>query len=83
MSSCEIAHCQSYANYNPIDRELRRRIFWLMMGGDKSKAVLMGRCPIASDALYTNVALPSLMYVASRHIQLMLQASEHRIVLME
>jgi hypothetical protein len=31
---------QSYASYSPIEREMRRRIFWLVFGGDQTLAVM-------------------------------------------
>lgn len=34
---------ESYHFLNPIEREMRRRIFFLLFGADKSEAVLLGR----------------------------------------
>ncbi|KAF8312542.1 hypothetical protein DL93DRAFT_2114966, partial [Clavulina sp. PMI_390] len=33
----------SYANLDPIETEIRRRVFWLLFGADKSMAILLGR----------------------------------------
>lgn len=58
---CGIASSQqSYAALTPIDREIRRRVFWLGIGGDKSAAVLEGISPIASESSVATVKLPSL-----------------------
>ncbi|KAF8339604.1 fungal-specific transcription factor domain-containing protein [Cantharellus anzutake] len=33
----------SYENLDPIEAEIRRRVFWLLFGADKSMAILLGR----------------------------------------
>lgn len=51
---------QSYANYNPVEREIRRRVLWLCIGGDITSSVLGACSPVASESLYADVDLPGL-----------------------
>jgi hypothetical protein len=55
-------HKQTYATWNPVERELRRRVFWLIIGGNKSSAILMSQLPISPEFYTAEVQLPSLVY---------------------
>ena len=54
--SCPI---QSYADLNPLDRELRRRIFWLHYGGDRSRVAADGVPTLIDEDDCWDVVLPS------------------------
>jgi hypothetical protein len=62
-----IAHChrnladtQSYAAYSPLEREMRRRIFWLVFGGDQTLAVIHA-APVCFHPDETDTGLPLLL----------------------
>lgn len=48
-----------YKNCNPIERELRKRVFWLQYGADKTLAALDIRIPIWHEIDCGDVTLPS------------------------
>lgn len=52
-----------YKTMNPIESELKRRIFWLMVGGDQSLAVINGTSTTANEATWADVSLPSVVWV--------------------
>ena len=49
---------KTYHDMNPIDRELRRRMFWLAYGGDRSVAAVEGTPLIFNEGDCADVALP-------------------------
>jgi len=51
---------QSYAAYSPLEREMRRRVFWLVFGGDQTLAVIHA-APVCFHPDETDTALPLLM----------------------
>jgi len=61
----QVLIAQAYASFNPVEREIRRRLLWLIAGGDKSGCVSKGQPPLLADFQYASVGLPSLMYVDS------------------
>ncbi|RSH90255.1 hypothetical protein EHS25_001589 [Saitozyma podzolica] len=52
---------KSYDTLDPIERELRRRVFWLQYGGDKTDATVSGYPVHWHEADCAGVALPSLI----------------------
>jgi hypothetical protein len=51
---------QSYAAYSPLEREMRRRIFWLVFGGDQTLAVIHA-APVCFHPDETDTGLPLLL----------------------
>jgi len=51
---------QSYAAYSPLEREMRRRVFWLVFGGDQTLAVIHA-APVCFHPDETDTGLPLLM----------------------
>ncbi|KAL1407482.1 hypothetical protein Q8F55_006915 [Vanrija albida] len=49
----------SYQNLNPIERELRKRMFWLQYGGDKTISAIDGSSVIWHESDTADVTLPS------------------------
>lgn len=56
----------SYQNLNPIERELRKRIFWLQYGGDKTLASIEGSPVLFHETDCADVTLPSPLSVLTR-----------------
>jgi hypothetical protein len=54
-----LTRSQSYQNLNPVERELRKRIFWLMYGGDKTIAAIDGAPVMFHETDCADVTLPS------------------------
>jgi hypothetical protein len=50
---------QSYSGLNPIDQQLRRRIFWLQYGADRSFSAIDGGATLMNEDDCPDVALPS------------------------
>lgn len=55
-----LADNQSYAAYSPLEREMRRRIFWLVFGGDQTLAVIHA-APVCFHPDETDTGLPLLL----------------------
>jgi hypothetical protein len=54
---------QSYAAYSPLEREMRRRIFWLVFGGDQTLAVIHA-APVCFHPDETDTGLPLLLWAS-------------------
>lgn len=50
---------QAYQSLNPIERELRKRMFWLQYGGDKTISAIDGSSVIWHESDTADVTLPS------------------------
>ncbi|KAK8865773.1 hypothetical protein IAR55_000920 [Kwoniella newhampshirensis] len=50
---------KSYASWNPVQRELHRRIFWLMYGADKTVAAIDNVPTFMHEDYCINISLPS------------------------
>jgi len=57
---CMITDRQSYAAYSPLESEMRRRIFWLVFGGDQTLAVIHA-APVCFHPDETDTGLPLLL----------------------
>lgn len=51
---------QSYAAYPAIEREMRRRMYWISFGGDQTLA-LMQAAPVSYHVDENDTALPLMM----------------------
>lgn len=61
LYQCEVsADNQSYTAYSPLEREMRRRIFWLVFGGDQTLAVIHA-APVCFHPDETDTALPLML----------------------
>lgn len=52
-------HPQSYKDLNPIEREMRKRVFWLLYGGDKTDAAVDNQPVFWHEVDCSDVTLPS------------------------
>lgn len=50
---------QSYKDLNPIEREIRKRVFWLLYGGDKTDAAVDNQPVFLHEVDCSDVTLPS------------------------
>lgn len=54
---------QGYEGQNPIERQLRSRVFWLLYGGDRTTMCTDGTVPFLSEDDIQDVELPLAMSV--------------------
>ncbi len=62
MTGVVNTHEMTYQSLNPIERELRRRIFWLLYAADRAKGITNNEATLINESDVAHVALPAEMY---------------------
>jgi hypothetical protein len=67
--TAQILTAQSYTSLPYVDAMVRRRLYWLCVGIDKSSAAVANKVVMITREHCATVQLPTAMYVASLKVQ--------------